>query len=98
MVKWIDALLYAFLVDIFDHLDSELLRHVIAELDHLLELPCRVDMQERKWRLLGVKCFHRQMQHDGAVLSDGIKHNRLLTLGCHFSDNVNRFCFQFIQM
>ena len=44
MVERIDALLYTVLVDVFDHLDPKLLGCLITELDHFLELPCRVDM------------------------------------------------------
>ena len=98
MIKRVDALLYAILIDVFDHLDAKLLGCLITELDHFLEFPCRVDMQERKRWLLRIEGFHRQMEHYGAVFSDGIQHYRFLTLGCHFSYNVDCLCFECIKM
>ena len=61
MVKRIDALLDAVLVDVFQHFDAEFLGDVVAELDHLAELPCGVHMQEGERGLLGVECLESQV-------------------------------------
>ena len=98
MVKWVDALLDTLLVDVLDHVKSVFLRCLISELDHFLELPCCIYMQEWKWRLLRIECLECQMKHYRAVLSYGIKHNRLLTLRSNFADDVYRLCLQFVKM
>ena len=58
MVKRVDALLDAVLVDVFQHFDAELFRDVVAELNHLAELPRGVHVQERERRLFGIKGLH----------------------------------------
>ena len=38
------------------------------------------------------------VEHNGAVLSYRIEHNRLFTFGCYFSHNINRLCLKRIKM
>ena len=98
MVKRVDTLLDAILIDVFQHFDTELFRDVVAELDHLAELPRGVHVQERERRLFGVKGLQGQMQHDGAVLADRIKHHRFFAFGCDFADDVDSFGFQLVEV
>ena len=62
-VNGTDALAHAVLVDVDQKIDAEIGRHLVAEGDHLPELPGRVDMQERERRLGRIEGLHRQMQH-----------------------------------
>jgi len=55
-------------------------------------------MHERKWRAGRIECFFCQMQHDRAVFTDGVKHNRVFAHGRDFTHNVNRLGFKAVQM
>ena len=61
MIKWINALLYSFLIDIFNHFNAKFFRSSVTELNHFFKFPCRVYVQKRKWRFLRIKSFHCQM-------------------------------------
>ena len=47
----------ALLIDMDQEIEPELARNLIAERDHLLEFPGRIDMQQRKGRPPGWKAF-----------------------------------------
>ena len=98
MVKRIDPRLNAFLVDPLYHLKAILFCLLIAELYHFMELPGRIYVKKRERRLFRVKCFEGQMHHNGAVLADGIKHDRLLAFRRHLADDIDRLCLQSVQM
>ena len=70
MVERVDTLIYAILINVFEHFDAEFFRGIIAELYHFLELPRRVYVQERERRFFRVKRLERKVQHYRAVLSD----------------------------
>lgn len=91
IVKGIDALFDPFLIDVFDELQTVLLHGFIAEADHFLELPRRIDMEERERRLFRIKGLEGQVKHDRTVLADRIEHDRLFTFRGNFADDVNRF-------
>lgn len=91
IVEGIDALFDAFLIDIFDELQAVLLHGFIAEADHFLELPRRIDMEERERRFFRIKGLQSQVKHDRTVFADGIEHDRLFTFRSDFADDVNRF-------
>ena len=61
----------------------------IAELDHLPELPGRIDVQQREGQPAGVERLLRQPQHDGGVLADRVEHHRPLELGGDLADDVD---------
>ena len=90
IVKGIDALFDPFLIDVFDELQAVLLHGFIAEADHFLELPRRIDMEERERRLFRIKGLEGQVKHDRTVLADRIEHDRLFTFRGNFADDVNR--------
>src|SRR6185312_5552551 len=55
------GLAHAFLVDVLDQVDVLFARDAVAELDHLAELPRRVDVQHRQRRLGGMERLQQQM-------------------------------------
>ena len=55
-------------------------------------------MEQRQGRLAGGEGLHRQVQHDGAVLADGIEHDGALGLGRDFPHDVDAFGFEPLQM
>jgi len=76
-----DPLLDALLIDVHHQIQAKLRRSLIAEVDHLFELPGGIDMQQRKGQLCRIECFDGEMQEDGAVLADRIEHHRFLEAG-----------------
>jgi hypothetical protein len=93
-----DAVAHALFVDVDEKLEPQLGGHRVAEGDHLAELPGRVDMQEWKGRAGRMERLHRQVQHDGGVLADGIEHHRLGEGGGHLAENMDRFGFEPLQV
>ena len=84
----VDGLAQAFLVPMHDQLESQPIRRRVAKRGHLAKFPARIDMQERKGRLGGIKGLHRQMQEHGGILADGIEHHRRAKLGHALSQNI----------
>ena len=97
-VERIDAARHAVLVDIFDEIQPQPFDGLVAELDHLLELPRRVDVHQGEWRLGGIKGLHRQVQHHGGILAHRIEHHRVGELGRHLAHDVDALGFQAPQM
>jgi hypothetical protein len=89
-----DAALDAVLVDVDDEIEAEALRHLVAEGDHLLELPRRIDVKERERQLGGVERLQREMEHHAGVLADRIEHHRVGELGDDLSDDRDRLGFE----
>ena len=58
----------AILIDVDDQIEAKSTRSLVAERDHLLELPRRVNVQKRERRLPGIERLHRQMEHDARSL------------------------------
>ena len=81
-------------IDVDDEIEAELLRRLVAEVDHLAELPGGVDMHQREGRLRRIEGLHGEMQHDGRILADRIEHHRLFAFGRHLADDVDRFRLQ----
>src|SRR6185437_11636447 len=94
----IDAAVHAVPIDIFDEIQTEPFHSLVAELDHLLELPRRVDVHQREGRLGGIEGLHRQMQHHAGILADGIEHHRIGELGRHLAHDVNALGLQAPEM
>jgi hypothetical protein len=89
---------HAFLVDVHQQVETQLLRQVVAKLDHLAELPGGVHVQQRKGRLGRVEGLHGQVQHDGGILADGVQHDRLFTLRGHLAHDVDAFRLELAQV
>src|SRR5699024_2032126 len=78
--------------------DPELPCPPVTEFDHLPELPGRIDMQEREWRLFRIERLQRQVKHHRAVLADGIQHDRSLTFRSHCADDMDRLSLELIKV
>ena len=77
---------------------SSLATYVVAQLDHLAELPGGVHVHQRKRRLGGIERLHRQVQHHGRVFADRVQHHRVFELGGHLADDVNALRFELLEM
>lgn len=82
----------------FNELKAVFFHRFIAEANHFLKLPSRIDVEERERWFFRIKSLQGQMEHDRAVFADGIEHDGLFTLCRHFADDVNRFGFQVVKM
>ena len=70
----------------------------IAELNHFLEFPFRVDVHQRERNLTRCEGFLCQADHDGGVLTDAVQHDRILEFGGHLTDDIDRLGFEFFQV
>ena len=86
-----NARAHALLIDVDDQVEAQLFRALVAEGDHLPELPGRVHMQQREWRIGGIEGLHRQMQQHGGILADGIEDHRPLAGGRHLAKDMDAF-------
>ena len=57
VVKWVDALFDAILVDMLQHFNAVLFCNPIAKFNHFTKFPGRIDVQKRERRLFGVECL-----------------------------------------
>ena len=65
---------------------------------HLLELPFRIDMHQREWHFTRIKRFFSQAYHHRGILSDTVKHHRILKFRRHLADDMNRLGFELLQV
>src|ERR1043166_1193065 len=77
---------------------AEPCRDRIAEGNHLLELPSRIDMQQWKWRLRRKKRLLGDMQEDARILADRVQHHRIAELGNGLAHNKNALRLELPQM
>ena len=98
MVERIDALGLRLGIDVHQQLHARLGRHPVAHGVHVLELPRRIHVKERKRRNRRMERLAREMQHHSGVLADRVKHHRALKFRRHFAQNVNALGFQCLQM
>ena len=94
----VDALRDAVRVRVHDQLQVVLLRDLVAQLVHRLELPQRVDVQQRKRQRARIERLERDVQHRGAVLADRIQHDWLVALGDHLAHDLDALGFQALQV
>ncbi len=85
-------------IDVFDELQAPFLDDVVAELDHLAELPGRVDVEQREGRLRRIEGFHRDMQHRHGVLADRKQHHRLFAFRDSLAHDVDALRLEPIEM
>lgn len=71
-----NAILNGLFVGVDDQIKIELSRRLIAECDHLAELPGGVDMEDRKRNTTGMEGFSAQVQENTGVLADRIHQHR----------------------
>ena len=98
VIKGVDVLSRPVRVDVHQQVHAALLGHVVAKIVHGLELPPRIYMHQRKWRRAWEKSLAGKVQHHGAVLTDAIKHDRVLRLCHHLAHDVNALGLKAIQM
>ncbi len=98
VIERINAAGDAILVDPLDEVETKLLHAPIAEANHFPELPSRIHMQKREWRLARRESLHRKMKHNGAVFADGIEHDGTLSLGRNLPHDVDAFGLKPLQM
>ena len=98
MGEGVNALRLCFGVDMNNQVQPQLFGPLVTELDHLPEFPGCIDMKQRKRQFAGCKGFHRQMQHHGRILADGIEHHGIVAFGDHFPHDMDALGFQTIQM
>src|SRR3954451_6443567 len=77
---------------------AEPCRDRVAEGNHLLELPGRIDMQQWKWRLRRKKRLLGDMQENARILADRIQHHRVAQLGNGLAHNKNALRLELPQM
>src|SRR5581483_3889441 len=97
-VERVDAAREPFLVDVHEQVEAVLGGHLRAEAVHVLELPRRVDVEERERRRRGMEGLAREVQHDRAVLADRVEHHRVLRLGDDLAHDVDRLRLEPLQM
>ena len=88
-----NTLFNAFLVGMNDQLHTNFFRHLVAELNHLPELPGGIHVHQWEWRLAWVESLTRKMQHHRRVFTDGVKHYGVIEFGSHFADDMHTLRF-----
>ncbi len=97
--EWSDALLHAFFVDVDNQIPAKLVANeILAERDHLLKLPSRVDVHQRERRLGRIECLFGQPDHDSRVFADRVEHDRVVELGRDFTDDVDALGFELLEV
>jgi len=94
VLERIDAFLLRFRVVIDEQIHARHLGHLVAQFVHRLELPRRINVEQRKRRRRRIECLAGEVQHNGAVLADRVEHHRPFGFGNDFPDNVDAFSFQ----
>ena len=98
VVEGVHAGVCGFAVGMDDEVEIEPFNGFVAEFYHVAEFPARVDVQERKGQPPRVESLGGDMQHDRAVLADGIEHDRLFGLAHHFPHDVDGLRFEAVEM
>ena len=96
--KWVDASSQSLLIDVHAQVNAKALRGLVAETDHLPELPRGVHMQKREGRLGRPECLHGQLQQDRAVLTDGIHQHWSLETSGGFAQDLDALCLKLVKM
>lgn len=81
-------------IDVDDQVKPQAGNQVVAKTRHFGKFPGGINMQQGERHIAGPKGFSGQVQHDGRVLADGIKHARFFKAGGHFPDDEDAFCFE----
>ena len=97
-VERVDPARDPLLVHVHQEVQPVLLRHPRAERVHLLELPRRVDVEERERRRRRPERLLREPEHHGAVLADRVQHHRVLGLGDDLAHDVDRLGLEPLEM
>jgi hypothetical protein len=98
MVERVDAPRHRVRVLVHEQLHADLGGHPVAELVHRLELPRRVDVQQRERWHRRIEGLRRQVQHAGAVLADRIQHHGLLGLRDRLAEDLDALGLQSLEV
>ena len=98
MVEGIDALPHAVHVGVHQHVQPIFFRGRVTKFDHLVKFPGGVDVKKRKWGIFGIESLSGKMQHDRAVLPDGVEHDGLFAFRGDLSHDVDGFRLQSAQV
>jgi hypothetical protein len=98
MVERVDPAFLSLRVLVDQQFHAAFARHAIAQLVHRLELPGRVDMQQRERRRRRIEGLARKVQHHRRILAHRVEHDRLLRFGHDLSQYVDAFRLQPFQM
>ena len=98
MRKRPDTCIESFHIAFHYQVPTILLGILVTELYHLLKLPLGIDVHQRERHFAGSKRLFGQAHHNRRILADTIQHHRIFKLRCHFTDNMNGLCFEFLQM
>lgn len=98
MVEGVDPQRLGLRIAMDDQLHARLFGRTFAQLVHRAELPCRIDMQQRKGRACREERLLGKVEHHGRILADRIEHHRLFGLGNDFAQDVDAFGFEPLQV
>ena len=88
----------AILVDVLDQLALEIGLDLVAVPIHVLELPGRVDVQQREGQGARRERLLRQAKHDRGVLPDRVHHDRVVELRRGLADDLNALRFELAEL
>ncbi len=95
MTEGSDPVSKSILVDMSDESEPMLCDDPIAEGDHLLEVPGRIDVVEWEGDRRGIEGLSREVEDDGRVLADRIEQDRVAEGRCRLSEDLYRFVLEF---
>ena len=98
MIERVDALLDTLRILVHQQVHANAVRHAITELIHLMELPCGVNVQQRKRRQRRRERLDCEMQHHCAVFTDRIQHCGTLALRDSLAKYLNALGFKPLQV
>ena len=98
MIERVDPALLRFGIMVDKQFHAALLRHPVTQLVHVLELPGRIDVKQRKRRRRGIKGLARKMQHHGRILADAVEHHWLLRLRNNLAHDMNALSLKPLKM
>lgn len=93
-----DAARLALRIDVDEEVEPVLARDLVAKRDHLLELPGRIDMEERKGQPSGCKGLHGEVQEHRGILADRIEQHRALTFCDDLAHDVNALGLEAVEV
>ena len=98
MVERVDIAREAIVIGVHDEIEPEIAHGLVAEGDHVAELPRRVDVQQREGRLGRPERFPREVQQNGRVLADRVEQHRCAELRRSLAENVNALGLEQLEM
>ena len=98
VVERVDAALDGVGVLVDQQVHPDLVGHLVAELVHRLELPRRVDVEQRERRHRRIEGLGGEVQHAGAVLADRVEHHRLLGFRDGLSEDLDALGLQALEV